>query len=329
MYCANCGQSNAEGASFCKKCGSPMVKPGAAPVTEVSQAPQPEGCVSAAWSDIRSTPNWFKKTILLCLLSVVPVLNFAVEGYVLRWSRELSFGKRTSMPREIFKKREISTGFFAWIVRLALGGVFGVVSTLAVWFLVGLFGLASAPAAAGFLVILAFACAVFEFFFYGPFINVSVLRMSVVDYLESGFNVGKSWKSFRKNMGGAIGASVLPPIVIGIIEVVIIVLGVVLVGAILAASANAVYSGYGARGASALMYGMNPQAAFTSIIGAGYGVMFLVALFVIIVLMFNTFSMMLVTRAMGHWVARTAPVWAAESDAAPEKEKASSQESVI
>lgn len=333
MYCANCGQSNVEGASFCKKCGSPMVKPGATVVVDAGRvppleaAPKQEGCVGAAWNDIRSTPGWLKKTLLLCLLGVVPVLNFAVEGYVLRWSRELSFGKRTCMPKEIFKKREVSTGFFAWIVRLALGGVFAVVSTMAIWFLAGLVGLVSAPAAAGFYVILAFACWVFEFFFYAPFTNVSILRMSVVDYLESGFNVGKSWKAFRKNMGSAVGASVLPPIAIGIVEGVVILLGILIVGAILAASAYGVYSGYSAHGSNAFLYGSNPQAVFASILGAGYGVMFLVSAFIIIVLMLNTFAMMLVARAMGHWVARTTPEWADESDAPVKAEGASLEES--
>ena len=155
MFCAKCGTDNEAEAAFCRMCGAPLgqtvtvnaSQPGAPtaqgavpptygqPQPGVQQPypqyggmppaaqparPQVEGVLGAAWKDITSTPGWIKKVIILCLIGLVPILNFAVIGYALRWARELSFGQRTSMPEEIFRKKEISTGFCGTLVSFAL-----------------------------------------------------------------------------------------------------------------------------------------------------------------------------------------------------------------
>ena len=55
-----------------------------------SNSPSLEGCVSAAWHDVKATQGWFGKLLLLGLINIVPILNFVVQGYALQWARELS-----------------------------------------------------------------------------------------------------------------------------------------------------------------------------------------------------------------------------------------------
>ena len=72
------------------------VPPAAPP--PASQPVYAKGCLSAAWEDIKTTPGYVGKLVVLGLIMCVPILNFVVAGYLLHWAREVPFGGRTPMP---------------------------------------------------------------------------------------------------------------------------------------------------------------------------------------------------------------------------------------
>lgn len=336
MFCPNCGTQNPEGASFCSKCGSSLApaqqnayyaQAQQTPMMERSSAGV-EGNVGAAWRDITGHQGWFKRILILCLIGCVPILNFAVEGYCIRWARELSFGHRAELPKKLLKKKEISTGFFAWLVKIGLTSAFGIIMFLATTVLSGLFGVFSPVAAGVITIILTVAFWVFEVFFFNPVVDASVVRMSVVGYLESGFNFSCVWRSFRKNMGGLIGASILPRLVVWIVGAIIIGLITFIVAFAVGASfvpmmsrvsnGSMMYGNAYRSGSSDLadlggaLSGVNDM--LSMIMGLGTGIIAVLVIMWILISLFYAFSTLFTYRAVGHWVARTAPEWAEESD---------------
>jgi len=284
--------------------GQPGAYPpaGAAPMPYV---PKPEGVLGAAWKDITSTPGWAKKVLILCLIGLIPILNFAVIGYALRWARELSFGQRAPMPEEIFRKKEISTGFFAELVRFALDSV-AVMAALLVALVIGaLIGFINPIAGFVVGVIMASLVALAAYIFWEPAVRAAIMRMTVVGYLESGFNIRKVFAAFKRAMGSLIGASLLPDIIVGAIQglLVSILYGIML---------GIIYAG--ASGMGGMRYGYSATNVATMVAGLGLGFILLATITMIVVSMLSTFAMLFSYRAVGHWAARNALDWADEAD---------------
>ena len=347
MFCAKCGTSNADGAAFCKKCGSPLgqapaqqapqapqVQPAAQPVAQAAPAaqmpynqapyqqpgyppaaapmpvaPKAEGVLGAAWKDITSTPGWVKKMLFLCLIGIIPILNFAVVGYAVRWARELSFGQRANMPTEIFRKKEISSGFFAELVRIALESAAIMVVGLGALLIGALIGIINAYAGiiVGFLVF-CLACIALAIF-WEPVVRGSIMRMTIVGYLESGFNIKKVFAAFKKAMGSLIGASIVPDIIVGAIQSLIAMILYGIMFGIMYASMSSMTG----RGASSMRYLMSGNPA-QLVMGIGLGIILLICIFAIFMSMLETFAMVFSYRAVGHWAARNAKEWAGEAD---------------
>ena len=80
------------------------------PMQSGPEAQYQKGCLAAAWGDIMQTKGWFGKVLLLGLVGCVPILNFYVNGYAMRWSRELFLGKVAPMPDRIFGNRMFING---------------------------------------------------------------------------------------------------------------------------------------------------------------------------------------------------------------------------
>ena len=264
------------------------------------QAPAYEGAVSAAWRDITGTPGWPKKLLLLCVLGCIPILNLGVEGYALRWNRELMFGDRMSMPREVFKKKEIITGFRALLIEFVFYSALAIVSTL-----LGLLaGAIASPfgytAIMGMSTFIELVVGLFAFILFSPFVNAAIVRMVTVDYLEGGLNVKKIRTAFRRNMGGAIGASIIPELAVGAVQAILvgIILAIVFALGYQLHPSNILYGYYGYSGSGAV---------------AAFALVFIVLL-VFVIAMLSVFAMLLRWRAVGHWAARIAPEWKTETD---------------
>lgn len=357
MFCMACGAQNNDTAQFCAKCGKPLTgtaqgaqAPAAAPAGSVAQnfsqpvqqvqygqaqgqpysqqpnymvsAPAIEGCMSAGWKDITSTPGWFKRALLLCLINLVPLLgSITITGYSLRWARDLSFGKRETMPTKIFRKHEMATGFKAFLVAFMIYFIWGLLGVATIALIAGLFALINFFAGLIVLGILLFAYLVVTLIFVEPAVYACQMRMAITGVLEKGFNVKDVWQTFRRAMGSLIAASLLPNIIVGIVKFII--------GSIFGAITTAIFAGgaynlgslltttTGARAAAnpmiMLMNG-NPQGFITILSGALLLLVFTWIISYVIDCFFDVFANLWSYRSVGHWAARNASEWGVESD---------------
>lgn len=313
MYCSSCGTKNDDNDLYCRSCGSQLRAVAAVgPAVNTYAPPVIEGAVGAAWRDISGTTGWLKKMALLCLLGCVPILNFGVEGYALRWSRDLAMGNRDSMPKQVFRKKEILTGFRAALTELIYGSAYFIVATL-VWLLLtaffGLFGYQIAGAM-GTLVFVLLVLG-YVLFFY-PLQNAAIMRMTIVDYLEGALNIGKIWEVYKRSIGGIMGASLLPVIIVGVIQAIVYaVFMAIIVGVASGAAGMFEDLAYG----YAYGYGYGPD-SISGLMNMGAGFMFLLFLMVLILAMLSVFGQVFCWRAVGHWASRNAYEWKDESDEA-------------
>ena len=252
-----------------------------------------------------------RRVLLLCLVGCVPILNFAISGYCIRWGRELSFGKRAEMPKTIFRKKEISTGFFALLISLGLGFACGLVFMVGFLLLTGFFGSLNPTIGLVVAIILLIAMTIFIAIMLTPLVDACIMRMSVLGYLEAGFNVKTVLKAFRKSPGSLIGASLVPRIIVGVVAFIVALLIMLLFG-LLASLAGAAISndptGFANRVSSNPILVRNMTSGGVFLMLLGY------LLSTIISAMFNVFAELFAARAVGHWVSRNAPEWASESE---------------
>lgn len=308
MKCPSCG-SNDEQGSFCRYCGcalTPPVVPAppAQPVYQGSSAPPAyappapsaspsapyqaasvapsEGCVAAAWHDIKATKGWFGKLILLGLINIVPILNFVVTGYAVQWGREVPFGQRNSLPKEIFANRTFSVGFFALLTAVVFGLVYGLASGILSAITFGIFGLVAVVAGVFFLM----------------FLYAAIMRMGVVGRLGAAFNLSKVWAAYKRSLGALFCASFVPGLIASLIIGAVALVAMMLV-ALLGLGSYSVYSGgYAARAMGVPLMG---------------GMLAIIVVVGLLMLVVNAFVEVLTFRALGYWAARTAPEWVYEA----------------
>lgn len=237
-----------------------------------------QGCVAAAVNDVKGDPLLLRNSLLLGLISFVPILNFVVEGYAVNWAREIPFGGRTQMPRKIVTGRNFEIGFYLFLIALVVGLVAGIASSvLAVIPILGwLAGLAVSLGASMFQ-------------------GLMQLRVGLSQQLGEGFKVSAVWNVLKRNWTGLLCATLIPSLVAAGILCVAVLIGTLLM------TVAVVPVGFAAGG---------------SVIGAGLGaVACIVAALVCVVLAVACAACLAVAalvtmRAVAHWVARYAPEWA-------------------
>ena len=343
MYCPHCGTENHNGSQYCRHCGAfvasaaagmPYGAPqqpygsGSAPENGAASAQQPygqapygqppyeqrpvsaEGCVTRAWRDVTGTKGWFGKTCLLGLIGAVPILNWVVMGYTLRWSRQLVLGAHTPMPDRIFADRTFVTGFYMAVLALVIAIVSGFVSAFVGW--VPLFGL---------IVALAFSL------FIGAFSCAMALRMAIVDRFGAAFSLGRVWAAAKRSFGSLFCAAYAPALVGAIAFVVLgvayaIVIGIV-AGPAIGAAASALYA-QTHHDAVTLTINLGAgegtlSAMAAAVLGPGATIGSIAATLIAWVAgaMIATAAQLVIFRAVGYWAARVAPEWAAEAPERP------------
>ena len=262
---------------------------GAAPVPPQPQPVEPrpvyaEGCVKAAWRDVTSSEGWKGRMVLLGLIGCVPILNFVVYGYGLNWSREVPFGAKTPLPRQMVSGRNFEYGFYYFLLMLVIGLACGVVSAVGGW--VPLIGWLAAVALMLFASMLE------------PLLGT---RMAMMGSLGEGFQAGRAWTVLKRNWTSLLGASVLPSL---IVWAVMMVLGTLFVAVGLVGFVGplvALGSGYGSAAAAAAVGGMG-------ILG-----LLLVLVWYVVAAAATAIAMVVTLRAVAHWVGRNAPEWAADA----------------
>lgn len=274
--------------------------PTAQPGVQYQQVPQPQqapcvtqakpvyakGCVGAAWSDITSTTGWFKKILLLGLIMCVPILNFYVIGYCMRWGRQLVLGKIESMPEKIFEEGNFSQGFYGFVWLFVLGLVCGIASSIISW-----------------IPLLGALAAICIYLFQELFGMVGMMRVAISKQLGKGFDISEDWRALTKNFGSLFCASILPQLVmVGVIFIGAIILTFAIIAMIGTASLQ--YAPYYYSSA----YDVSSALAMISMMLAMIPA-FLV--FYVIICIVSALVSVWTYRAVGHYVARELPEWKA------------------
>lgn len=256
----------------------PAPTPAAAPVYTTS-------CLKAAWEDVKATPNYVSRLIVLGLIMCVPILNFVVAGYLLFWSREVPFGGRSLLPQKIVTGKNFEFGFYGFVLTLVVGLVGGIVGGIFGWI----------PFIGWVVSIVASLAA------YVAGI-IMQMRMIMGMNLGDGFNVKDIWEKGRRNWGQLLAVTLVPmAIVIGISLVLSLVVFAILFVCVMGAMPT-----MAAIGAAA-----DPSfAQILSLIGALAGPVILCSLVLYVVLsVVETFAEAVAIRGCAHWVARYAPEW--------------------
>ncbi len=277
---------------------------------QVQVQPSMPGCLSLAMKDITSTPGWFKKIFMLCLIGCIPIVGFAVEGYVLNWCKDLFQGRRETMPNTILKKGAIGKGFFATLIRLALWFVFIVVPLLGVLVINAFLGAFSPKLMAGVMVILVIAISIALALFCTPYVNASIMRMVYFDNLESGFNSKRVWRVFKKGFGSSVFINFIPALIAIVAMSILLLIISLIAGLVSTPHLNFLshIAPYGSISASAL----NSFPVQSTIFHLGSLTAVFYAIYAFLAMMVSSFLVILVMRAMGHWTMRYGQEWEQE-----------------
>lgn len=177
-----------------------------------------------AWDDLRQSPGWFGKIVLLALLNLIPVFGQIVSlGYLYGWAREIAWNVHEPLPEHIFGNEDgklYRRGFFVLVVQvvyLIIPGVLyfagasltGMLSDFGTDIQYGMDPYSSyygvAPAATyryfgwGVLAIIA---SIVIFVLMQLLLWVGSMRTSVYNRVSAGLQFGRVWKMMRKDARG-------------------------------------------------------------------------------------------------------------------------------
>lgn len=280
------------------------------------------GYFNAAWQDIKNSPGWFGKLVLLSLISLIPIFGWIVVlGYLYGWARDIAWNVHTPLPKHIFGNEDgklYSRGFFALVI--------GFVFMLAPWVLEMVWGVVTGMGASwwghgwhgGLFLSMGLSSSLFSllilaaFFFATLFSWVGSMRMSVYGRLGAGFQLSKLWAMARQDFGGLLrilGMSILLTIVISFILSVLMFV-VVLVGLLV---------GFMVTGGNLNLQATHPTSAIWGMIFATGGVVIvLLIIYGIIAMATSVFIEAMVVRALGYWTRQfDVPQWRGQDDPMP------------
>lgn len=279
------------------------------------------GYFKAAWTDIKSSPGWFSKLLLLGLISLIPIFGqIVVLGYLYGWARDIAWDVKSPMPAHIFGNEDgrlYSRGFFVLVVGFVFSLVPGVIEAIGSCLGMAPFALFGASRtgwmiglSAGVLGVLVFAATIAATFFAYLFTWVGSMRMAVYGRLSAGFQIGKLWSMMRYDFGGLLrifGMTLLIDLVAGA-AIFAVVMVMVLVGGFAGVAA------IGSPGMNA-RYGASEVGAILAFIGVAL-VLMLVLVYVTLVV--SAFSSAMTARAMGYWTRQfDVPHWQGQDDPLP------------
>ena len=181
-----------------------------------------KGCCGAAWADIRATKRWFGKLLILALIRFIPIINWVINGYALRWSRELMLGRVEGMPKKTFCKRAFANGAMVFLISLIVGVIIFALTL----------GLGFVPIVGGLLAVLLTIL-------INMIMNFCYIRMAIFDQLGEGFAINKGFDCIRRQFGKALCIEILPKLIIGVIICLIVGIFIALFVAI---NGNAIYN---------------------------------------------------------------------------------------
>lgn len=177
-----------------------------------------------AWDDLRQSPGWFGKIVLLALLNLIPIFGQIVSlGYLYGWAREIAWNVHEPLPEHIFGNEDgklYRRGFFVLVVQvvyLIIPGVLyfagasltGMLSDFGTDIQYGMDPYSSyygvAPAATyryfgwGVLAIIA---SIVIFVLMQLLLWVGSMRTSVYNRVSAGLQFRRVWKMMRRDVRG-------------------------------------------------------------------------------------------------------------------------------
>ena len=290
-----------------------------------------KGYFSTAYNDLKNSPNWKAKMLILALVSLIPVFGQIVfYGYFFGWARDIAWGSHTPLPQRIFGNEDgklYSRGFYLLVFGIVLALIPGVIMMISNIFNgIGAASIistsyysakstASSTAAMGFfavsfvfMAIASIASLIVMFFQW-----VGSMRISIYGQLSAGFQIKKCWAMMRKDTNGILrifGMYILMSLVVGIIITIVILIFGLIFTLIGGAAIIDLMSYSGSRYSASPNWGLIVVAAIVGI------VLFLVVMYVAMVLATTIYAIL--TRALGYWTQQfDVPAWRGQKDPMP------------
>lgn len=276
------------------------------------------GYFNAAWNDIKNSPGWVGKLLVLSLVGLIPIFGWMVVfGYVFGWARDMAWNVHTPLPARVFGNEDgklYSRGFFVLVIGFVcmlapwvLEMFWGVATGASIgWFghgrggVFALFGLTSALFSLVILVVWVFAAV---------FAGVGSMRMSIYGRLAAGLQFGKIWAMARHDSNGLariFGMAVVLSIAAGF-ALWVVTMALVAVGAIvgLVAGIPIVHT----NSTSMLLAAAPGLVALVVALALACGVL---AMFT------SVFVLTMTVRALGYWTRQfDVPAWRGQDDPMP------------
>ena len=309
MICPTCNSMLPDNAKFCGVCGNPVAQQayGQHHVSEnayQNQQPQvphdyimpdPTNAVSQALSDIRSTPRWVRRIMLLAAMKFLPILGFFETGYALKWATTAWKNIPRDMPRYAFNKDEFLTGLFFWVI-----GILAQIGT-------GWLAICNIIPIAGTILWIVLMCQAFVFS------SLAALRMAAYGRFGAAFDMSKIFEKLRLKSTGLYKAYFIPwliclGIIIGLFVVAFIISA--LIGMALYSDLNNAISNHNFF--MTFLISATRAIWVTLILGITVG---LVSLFV------ATLTEIWAFRALGYWLGYYAFDWVCEANTESERRR--------
>lgn len=252
-----------------------------------------QGCLGAAFSDMKKSGNWLSKSALMALIEYIPILNWVNSGYALRWGRQLIFGKIENMPEKIFGDKVFVTGAMAFLIDFIVGIVSWIIS--AMFGIIPLFGL------------LISLCVVF----FLNIINIAMnMRAAIYNSLGEGFSISQIWASIKDNFWKAFSIMILPQLICGAIGCAIAFAVILCNGVIFGSDFIMLFKNLAGYAGNLNMLTEGQMLQIVLYVARTFAV--LIPGVIIAMYFFNWCNMvgtLLTYRAFGHFVARYAGTW--------------------
>lgn len=284
------------------------------------------GYFKTAWNDLRNSPGWFGKMLLLGLLMLIPVFGpIVAHGYFYGWARDIAWGIHAPMPKSLFGNEDgklYSRGFYILVVGVVVSAIIWILEAIQnAVFGVGLFtalydssytsssNVFGTLAASGifsiiFSILIFLVSCVLSFFQW-----VADMRVSIYGTLSAGFQVGKIWKMIKHDFQGLLrifGMSLLIGLIIGVIVCILIF---IIIALVFAASGGAIVSGSSSSVDSSMV---------GAILGVGFLSFILIMVFGYVIVVIAMMSQALISRALGYWTRQfDVPNWRGQNDPMP------------
>lgn len=284
------------------------------------------GYFSAAWQDLKNSPGWFGKILLLALVSLIPVFGWiVVAGYLYGWARDIAWGVHAPMPAHIFGNEDgklYSRGFFILVIAVVcslIPWVIDLVGSIATggWYGVGHYrggGFTSLPFGmlSGVFSMIFFVLSLAASVFATLFTWIGSMRTSIYGRLSAGFQFGKMWSMLRHDVGGMLrilGMTILLGIGVWIVTMILIFF-VVFVSIVLGAFATGGNMNINASHPSGALVGM--------IFGIGGVAFIFMVLAGFVAMAVSIMISAIVARAVGYWTRQfDVPAWRGQDDPMP------------